>query len=125
MMTKPGKTGLPRLIAATRYSWQGLRAAWKYEEAFRIEATIASLCIPLSFWIGGNLTHELLLVVSCAIVILAELFNSAIEATVDRFGSEMHPLSGQAKDIGSAAVFVSLMLFLVVWIPSVWQHFSH
>jgi diacylglycerol kinase (ATP) len=124
MMTKPGKTGLSRLIAATGYSMQGFRAAWKYEEAFRIEASLSIVCVPLAFWIGRDLTHQLLLVVTCAIVILAELFNSAIEAAVDRFGSEMHPLSGQAKDIGSAGVFTSLMLFLIVWAPSVWQHFS-
>lgn len=123
MMTKPGKTGLARLIAATGYSMKGLRAAWKYEEAFRIEATLACLCVPLAFWVGQGLTHKLLLVVTCAIVILAELFNSAIEAAVDRHGSEMHPLSGQAKDIGSAGVFTSLMLFLIVWAPSLWQRF--
>jgi len=124
MMTKPGKTGLPRLIAATRYSMQGLRAAWKYEEAFRIEATLACACVPLAFWVGQGLTHQLLLVISCGLVILAELFNSAIEAAVDRFGSEIHPLSGQAKDIGSAAVFTSLVLFAIVWLPSLWQRFA-
>lgn len=123
MMTKPGKTGLARLIAATGYSLQGLRAAWKHEEAFRLEATLACLCIPLAFWVGRDLTHQLLLVVVSGLVILAELFNSAIEAAVDRFGSEMHPLSGQAKDIGSAGVFTALMLFIVVWAPSLWQRF--
>lgn len=124
MMTKPGKTGLARLLAATGYSMQGFRAAWKYEEAFRIEASLVGICIPLAFWIGRDLTHQLLLIITCGIVLLAELFNSAIEATVDRFGSDMHPLSGQAKDIGSAGVFTSLMLFLIVWAPSLWQHFS-
>jgi diacylglycerol kinase (ATP) len=124
MMTKPGKTGIARLVAATGYSLKGLRAAWKFEEAFRIEATLACICIPLSFWVGRDLTHQLLLVMSCALVILAELFNSAIEAAVDRFGSEMHPLSGQAKDIGSAGVFVTLILFAVTWLPSLWQHFA-
>ena len=63
MMTKPGKTGLARLIAATGYSMKGYRAAWKYEEAFRIEATLACLCVPLAFWVGRDLTHQLLLVV--------------------------------------------------------------
>jgi len=121
MMTKPGKTGIARLIAATGYSMKGFRAAWKYEEAFRIEATLACACVPLAFWIGQDLTHRLLLVATCAIVIIAELFNSAIEAAIDRFGSEMHPLSGQAKDIGSAAVFTSLVLFLICWLPSIWQ----
>lgn len=123
MMTKPGKTGIARLIAATGYSIKGLRAAWKYEEAFRIEATMACVCVPFAFWVGRDLTHQLLLVTTCAIVILAELFNSAIEAAVDRHGSEMHPLSGQAKDIGSAGVFTSLMLFIVCWLPSLWQRF--
>jgi diacylglycerol kinase (ATP) len=124
MMTKPGKTGLARLLAATGYSMKGFRAAWKYEEAFRIEATLACACIPLAFWVGSDLTHQLLLVISCGLVLLAELFNSAIEAAVDRFGSEMHPLSGQAKDIGSAAVFTALLLFLIVWAPSLWQRFA-
>jgi diacylglycerol kinase (ATP) len=123
MMTKPGKTGIARLVAATGYSFKGFRAAWKYEEAFRIEATLSCLCIPLAFWVGQDLTRKLLLVLTCGIIILAELFNSAIEAAIDRHGSEMHPLSGQAKDIGSAGVFTSLMLFLIVWLPSLWQRF--
>ncbi len=121
MMTKPGKTGLARLIAATRYSMQGLRAAWKYEEAFRIEATLALLCVPFAFVIGDGLAHKIGLLICCGLVIITELINSAIEAAVDRFGSEMHPLSGQAKDIGSAAVFTSLMLFLACWLPSLWH----
>ena len=121
MMTKPGKTGLARLIAATGYSWKGLRAAWKHEEAFRIEATLACLCIPLAFVIGQGLAHKIALLICCGLVIITELVNSAIEAAVDRFGSEMHPLSGQAKDIGSAAVFSSLILFALAWIPSLYQ----
>ena len=124
MMTKPGKTGLPRLLAAARYSLQGFRAAWRYEEAFRTEATLAIIFIPLAFWVGQGLTHQLLLVMSCGLIVLAELLNSAIEAVVDRFGSEQHPLSGQAKDLGSAAVFVSLVLFLILWAPSLWQRLA-
>ena len=123
-MTKPGKTGLARLFAATGYSLKGLRAAWKHEEAFRIEATLAVVCIPLAFFVGRDLTHQLLLVICCGLVIITELINSAIEAAVDRFGSELHPLSGQAKDIGSAAVFSSLALFLVAWVPSLWLRFA-
>ncbi len=121
MMTKPGKTGIPRLIAALGYSMQGLRAAWKHEEAFRIEATLATLCVPLSFIVGQGLAHKIALLICCGLVIITELVNSAIEAAIDRFGSEMHPLSGQAKDIGSAAVFSSLMLFVLAWTPSLWQ----
>lgn len=123
MMTKPGKTGLARLIAATGYSMQGLRAAWKYEEAFRIEATLAVVCVPLAFVIGQGLAHKIALLICCGLVIITELVNSAIEAAIDRFGSEMHPLSGQAKDIGSAAVFSSLILFALAWIPSLWSWF--
>ena len=121
MMTKPGKTGLPSLIAAMRYSMQGLRAAWKHEEAFRIEASLALLCVPLAFVVGQGLAHKIGLLICCGLVIITELINSAIEAAVDRFGSEMHPLSGQAKNIGPPAVFCSLMLFLLCWAPSLWQ----
>ncbi len=122
MMTKPGKTGLARLLAAVGYSAKGLRAAWKHEEAFRLETTLALLFIPLCFVIGDGLVHQLLLLFSCALVVVVELVNSAIEAVVDRISSDLHPLSGQAKDIGSAAVFVTLMLFLAVWGLSFWHH---
>jgi len=123
-MMKPGKRGLPRLIDAARYSMQGLRAAWRNEEAFRMEATLALVAIPLAFWVGEGLTHQLLLVVVSGLVIITELLNSAIEAAIDRFGGEIHPLSVQAKDIGSAAVFSSLMLFVAVWLPSLWQRLT-
>lgn len=124
MMTKPGKTGIARLIAAAGYSMQGLRAAWKYEEAFRIEATLSVVCVPLAFIIGQGLAHKIALLICCGLVIITELVNSAIEAAIDRFGSEIHPLSGQAKDIGSAAVFCSLILFALAWLPSLWAWFT-
>lgn len=124
MMTKPGKTGLPRLIDATRYSLQGLKATWRYEEAFRLEASLAMVLIPLAFWVGETLTHQLLLIFSCALVLLAELLNSAIEAVVDRISGERHPLSGQAKDIASAAVFLAMMLCLLTWSLSLWQRLA-
>ena len=120
-MMKPGKRGLPRLIDATRYSMQGLRAAWRHEEAFRLEASLALIAIPLAFYIGDGLTHQLLLIIVSGLVIITELLNSAVEAAIDRFGGDIHPLSGRAKDIGSAAVFSSLVLFAAVWIPSLWQ----
>lgn len=123
-MMKPGKRGLARLIAATGYSMQGLRAAWQHEEAFRIEASLAVVAMPLAFWVGEGLTHQLLLVMVCGLVIITELLNSAIEAAIDRFGGEIHPLSGQAKDIGSAAVFCSLGLFAVTWGLSLYQRFT-
>ncbi len=118
---RPGTRGLARLVAATRNSWQGLRAAWRSDEAFRQEAGLALLFLPLSFWVGQTLTHQLLLATACGLVILAELINTAIESIVDRIGPERHPLSGQAKDLGSAVVLVTLILFLVIWVPSLWQ----
>lgn len=123
-MMKPGKRGLPRLLDAARYSMQGLRAAWRHEEAFRLEATLALFAIPLAFWVGQGLAHQLLLVVVSGIVIITELLNSAVEAAIDRFGGDIHPLSGRAKDIGSAAVFCSLLLFAAAWLPSLYQRFA-
>lgn len=118
---KPGKTGVARLIAATGYSMQGFKATWRHEEAFRLEICACLFFIPASYWLGTDLTHKLLLVTSCVLVLLAELFNSAIEATVDRVSHENHPLSGLAKDIGSAGVFLTMMLFLLIWGSSLWQ----
>lgn len=117
---KPGKQGIARIIAATGYSFQGFRAAWRNEAAFRQELILAALFLPAAFWLGDTLTHQLLLVISCALVVLTELLNSAIEAVVDRISDEHHELSGRAKDIGSAAVFVALALFVVVWGLSFW-----
>lgn len=122
-LNKPGKTGLDRLIAATGYSVQGFRATWKHEEAFRLEVCAGLVFVPASFWVGDGLTHQLLLVMSCALVLLAELMNSAIEAIVDRVSHEKHPLSGLAKDIGSSCVFLTMTLFLIVWISSLWHMF--
>lgn len=124
LMNKPGKTGLARVIAATGYSLQGLRAAWRHEEAFRIEAVLCCACLPLAWLLGQSLVHRLLLIVCCALVLLAELTNSALEAVVDRIGPERHPLAGRAKDIGSAGVFVTLVLFVLVWGASLWDRLA-
>jgi len=123
MMSKPGKSGRARLVAATRYSWQGFKAAWLHEEAFRMEATLALAFVPLAFIIGETVSHQIALVITCGLVILAEVINTAIESIVDRIGTERDPLSGQAKDLGSAAVFVTLGLFLLVWAVSFWHYF--
>lgn len=122
-MSKPRRRGLARLAAATRHSWQGFRAAWTHEEAFRQETTLALLFVPLAFVVGQTLAQQLALLITCALVILAEVVNTAIESIVDRIGPEHDPLSGQAKDLGSAAVFVTLGLFLLVWTVSVWHYF--
>ena len=107
--------GLKRFVNATRYSLAGLKAAWKHEEAFRMEIVAAALMLPLAFWIGTTAVQKGLLVGTCFIVLITELLNSAIEAIVDRIGVEHHELSGRAKDIGSAAVMVSLIMTVIVW----------
>ena len=114
-MNKPGRRGLPRIIDAGRYSMRGLRAAWTHEEGFRTECILMLLLTPLAGWLATSAVEFLLLVGSCALVMLAEVINSAIEAVVDRVSLDQHPLSGQAKDLGSAAVFICMMLVLLVW----------
>ena len=114
-MPKPGYTGLTRVIKATRFSWQGFRAAWKNESAFRQECTIGLLMLPLAFVIGQSMLQVAVLIALLGLVLITELLNSAVEAVVDRIGPEHHDLAGRAKDMGSAAVFVSLSLVVTVW----------
>lgn len=112
---KPGETGITRLISATRYSWLGLRAAWQNEAAFRQELALACFGIPLAAWLARDVTELLFLVLPLLLLILAELANSAIEAVVDRIGNEYHPLSGRAKDMGSATVFMAILIAAFSW----------
>ncbi len=112
---KPGKTGIKRIFAAAGYSLQGVLYAWKNEAAFRQECCLAIVLIPLAFFVGGNVTQIILLILPVFLVLIIELINSAIEAVVDRFGDEVHILSGAAKDIGSAAVFICLILLVIIW----------
>ncbi len=105
-----------RLVCATRHSWQGLQAAFHHEEAFRVELGLALLLFPVSFWIADNLIEWLMLVTAMFVVLIVELLNSAIESAVDRISDERHELAGRAKDMGSAAVMLSMGLFLVVWL---------
>ncbi|WP_251766953.1 diacylglycerol kinase [Shewanella indica] len=99
---------------------KGLNSAWKHEAAFRQEAVLALLMIPLALYLDVAKTEKLLLIATIFIVIITELLNSAIEAVVDRVGDEIHPLSGQAKDIASAAVFISLCLCGLTWAVVIW-----
>ena len=122
-MNKPGKTGIARVIAAFGYSMQGFRAAWCHEAAFRQEVILTLIMTPLAFWLASTHIELILLLSSLVWVIMAELANSAIEAAVDRIGSELHPLSGRAKDIGSALVFVSLNLVTLIWGIVAYQRF--
>jgi diacylglycerol kinase (ATP) len=123
-MGKPGNTGIRRIVNATFYSLAGLRAAWQHEAAFRQEVTLAVVLIPTGVWLGRTAVERSLLIGTCLLVLIVELLNSGIEAIVDRVGTEPHRLSGQAKDLGSAAVFVSLTLVLVVWGLIAWSRFG-
>ena len=114
-MSKPGNTGFTRIIKAAGYSWAGLKAAFKHEAAFRQELALCLVMIPLGVWLGQTGVERALLIGSLLLVLIVELLNSAIEAVVDRFGGEQHELSGRAKDIGSAAVFIALLNVVIVW----------
>jgi diacylglycerol kinase (ATP) len=114
-MTKPGYTGFRHVIAAAGYSARGLRAAWQHESAFRQECILGILMLPLAFLLGENLAQTALLIAVCFLVLIVELLNSAIEAAVDRVGHEHHELAGRAKDMGSAAVALSLLLVWITW----------
>ena len=123
-MASEGKaTGLTRVVRATLFSIAGLKAAWLGEAAFRQECALAIVMIPTAFWLGTSNLERLLLVASVVLVLIVELLNSAVEAVVDRVGSDHHELSGRAKDMGSAAVFLSLLLAAAVWGTIAWQRF--
>lgn len=110
-----GKTGLRRVWNAFHYSLDGLSAAYRHEDAFRQEVWLAVLAIPLALWLGASGLERALMIGSVILVLVVELLNSAIEATVDRVSLERHQLAKRAKDIGSAAVLVALLNAAVVW----------
>ena len=114
-MAKPGYTGITRIIKAAGYSARGFIAAWRYESAFRQELALAALMVPVAFWVGRTAVEVILLMSCILLVLIVELLNSGIEAVVDRISDEHHQLSGRAKDLGSSAVFLSLMLTMAVW----------
>ncbi|MCL2075953.1 MAG: diacylglycerol kinase [Betaproteobacteria bacterium] len=111
-----GKRGLTRLWNAARYSIKGIAAAWRSEEAFRQEVLLVMAAAPLGLWLGENGVERALLVGSVLLILIVELLNSALEAIVDKASPEMHELAGRAKDMGSAAVLISLVLAATVWI---------
>jgi diacylglycerol kinase (ATP) len=111
-----GKTGLRRVWNALHYSLAGLRAAFKHEDAFRQEVFLAAVFIPLALLLPASGIGHALMIAAVLLVMIVELLNSAIEATVDRVSIENHPLAKRAKDIGSAAVFVALLNVLIVWV---------
>ena len=114
-MAYSGNKGFTRIIKASGYSWQGIRAAWRHEEAFRQEMWLCLVMLPLGLYLGDNGVEKALLVATVLLLPLVEILNSAIEAVVDRFGDEQHELSGRAKDMGSAAVAIAVLLMSIVW----------
>ncbi len=111
-----GKTGFRRLINATGYSMKGFKAAYQNEAAFREESIAAAILIPVAFLLPVSWLESAILSASVLGVLLAEILNSALEAVVDRIGTEIHPLSGRAKDMGSAAVLIALIIAVMFWL---------
>ena len=120
MIVNPQKQrrGLRRIWHATGYSLEGLRAGW-HEPAFRLEAVASCVLLPLSFWLGRNWAEVAPLAGSVLLVMIVELLNTGIETAIDRIGPEWHSLSKRAKDMGSAAVLLSLMIVMGVWAAAV------
>ncbi|APE02079.1 diacylglycerol kinase [Alteromonas mediterranea] len=114
------RTGFSRLFFATHYSIKGLRAAFKSEAAIRQELMAMSLLIPTALLLNISTVEKLLLITSLFIVLITELLNTAIEKLCDHITTDFHELIGRAKDIGSAAVFVSLMLAIITWLSILW-----
>jgi diacylglycerol kinase (ATP) len=110
-----GKTGIKRLANAFTYSVAGTYAAFKHEDAFRQEVILSAVLIPLAIYLGETGIEQALMIASVLLVIIVELLNSSLEATVDRISVKRHKLSKRAKDIGSAAVFFSLINAAVIW----------
>lgn len=120
-----GKQGLQRLMNATKYSMKGFKAAFENEAAFREETLLAVVLIPIALFLGLPAVETLLLIGSVLLLMLVEIMNSAVEAVVDRIGPEIHPLSGRAKDLGSAAVFIAIVILVLTWLliagPAFWN----
>ena len=114
-MASQGATGFDRIIKAFGYSLKGFHAAFINEAAFRQELALAVIMVPAGFWLGQTPVEKALLVGVVLMVLVVELLNSAVETLVDRVGTEHHELAGRAKDMGSAAVFLSLMVVLIIW----------
>ena len=111
-----GKTGFKRLLNAFNYSCSGIKEAYRNEDAFRQEALLAAILLPLAFWLDAPAIGRALMVGSVLLLLIVELLNSAIEATVDRISLDDHRLAKRAKDIGSAAVLIAIVNLVVVWL---------
>jgi diacylglycerol kinase (ATP) len=122
-MSKVNGTGLARVLKAADCSRKGFSAAWTHEAAFRQEAVLTVLALPLAWYLAADLAHFALLMAVWLLVLIVELLNSAIEALTDRVSLERHELSGRAKDMASAAVTSALFVVILVWATAVWQKF--
>ena len=122
-MGKPGNTGIRRILRATVFSLQGFVHAFRHEAAFRQELALTVVLAPTALWLGRDIIEKAMLIAVLLFVLIVELLNTAVEAAIDRHGDEHHELSGAAKDLGSAAVFTSLVLLVVVWGAVVWDRF--
>ncbi|MGF1804955.1 diacylglycerol kinase [Aliivibrio sifiae] len=120
---KPGNTGIKRVIKATGFSIQGLKAAFKHEAAVRQEFAMLAIATPIALLLDVSTIEQILLIGVFVLIFIVELLNSAIEAVVDRIGPELHELSGRAKDIGSAAVFVALCFAGFTWLMILGNHY--
>lgn len=119
-----GKQGLTRLINALGYSKDGLSAAWKNEAAFREEVLLAAVTLPLAFYLGQTGIERALLAGSILFILIVEILNSAVEAVVDKASPEKHELAKRAKDMGSAAVLLSVGLCIAVWGAALYERFA-
>ncbi|XHS78234.1 diacylglycerol kinase [Burkholderiaceae bacterium UC74_6] len=119
-----GRTGLDRVLRAFGYSMDGLKGAYTGESAFRQEVWLCIIAAPLAFWLGHGWVEVSLLIGSLILVLIVELLNSAVEAVVDRVSFELHDLSKRAKDIASAAVFLSLALAGSLWAAALWHRLT-
>ncbi len=122
-INKPPPQGLRRIGAALGYSRAGLVAAVRYEESFRLELLAGVVLLPLAFWIGSSALERVALLLPLLGVLITELLNSALETVVDRISTDHHPLSGRAKDIGSAACFMAQMSVVLVWAVILYDKF--
>lgn len=114
-MPDQGPKGISRIIKACGYSFNGLKGAFSSEAAFRQEILLCAILTPLAIWLGEGTFEKVVLISSLLLVLIVELLNSAIEHTIDRISTERHTMSGRAKDIASAAVFLSLVNVVIVW----------
>ncbi|GAB2501564.1 diacylglycerol kinase [Lysobacter humi (ex Lee et al. 2017)] len=104
-----------RILKAARWSLQGLAAAWRHESSFRLEVWLFVVLAPLAWWLGASAVERVLLIGSMLLVMAVELLNSSVEAVIERYGAEFHELAGRAKDMGSAAVFVTMLVVVLTW----------